>query len=170
MLTQPNVLELAKLGNPQAIAALLNHHLQRKGITVKATLKEEGLRIKVESEQVPPQQLVSYIHQGIATLNPQSIKTIKIYGFQAGQNLPAWKQELSLFCHAGPIKISIFNCRSSKNFSIYFLTEWLKSRFLVKVLCYNHPRLFPAESDKRGIKQYFANGSVSRLNPTEIPR
>ena len=35
--------------------------------------------------------------------------------------------------------------------SIYFLTEWLKSKFLVKVLCYNHPRLFPAESDKRGV-------------------
>ena len=35
--------------------------------------------------------------------------------------------------------------------SIYFLTEWLKSRFLVKVLCYNHPRLFYAESDKRGL-------------------
>jgi len=37
--------------------------------------------------------------------------------------------------------------------SIYFLIEWLKSRFLVKVLCYNHPRLFSAESDKRGLKQ-----------------
>jgi hypothetical protein len=35
--------------------------------------------------------------------------------------------------------------------SIYFLTKWLKSRFLVKVLCYNHPRLFSAESDRRGL-------------------
>ena len=45
----------------------------------------------------------------------------------------------------------IFNCRFIKDLSIYFPTEWPKSRFLVKVLCYNHPRLFAAESDKREV-------------------
>ena len=49
----------------------------------------------------------------------------------------------------------IFNFRSSKDLSIYFLTEWLKSRFLVKVLCYKYPRLFSAESDKRGMTTDF---------------
>jgi hypothetical protein len=32
-------------------------------------------------------------------------------------------------------KIQIFNCRYSEHLSVYFLTEWLKSGFLVKVLC-----------------------------------
>ena len=32
-------------------------------------------------------------------------------------------------------KSQIFNCRYSKHLSVYFLTEWLKSGFLVKVLC-----------------------------------
>ena len=35
--------------------------------------------------------------------------------------------------------------------SVYFLTEWLKSIFLVKVLCYKPSRLFLAESDRRGL-------------------
>jgi DNA-binding NarL/FixJ family response regulator len=35
--------------------------------------------------------------------------------------------------------------------SVYFLTEWLKSRFLVKVLFYKPSRLFFAESDRRGL-------------------
>ena len=46
----------------------------------------------------------------------------------------------------------IFNCRFIKDLSIYLPTEWPKSRFLVKVLCYNHPRLFSAESDKRELR------------------
>ena len=37
--SKPNLLELAKQGNPKAIAILLNRHLESKGITVKATLK-----------------------------------------------------------------------------------------------------------------------------------
>jgi SpoVK/Ycf46/Vps4 family AAA+-type ATPase len=32
-------------------------------------------------------------------------------------------------------KSQIFNCRYSEHLSVYFLTEWLKSGFLVKVLC-----------------------------------
>ena len=49
-------------------------------------------------------------------------------------------------------KSQIFNCRQSQHLSVYFLTEWLKSIFLVKVLCYKPSRLFLAESDRRGIK------------------
>jgi hypothetical protein len=32
-------------------------------------------------------------------------------------------------------KSQIFNYRYSEHLSVYFLTEWLKSGFLVKVLC-----------------------------------
>ena len=62
----------------------------------------------------------------------------------------------------------IFNCRYITDLSIYFLTEWLKSRFLVKVLCYNHPRLFSAESDKRGLmlsKKIFLINAIAPNSP-----
>ena len=45
----------------------------------------------------------------------------------------------------------IFNCRYSGDLSVYFLTEWRESRFLIKVLCSKHPGLFSAESDRRGL-------------------
>ena len=35
--------------------------------------------------------------------------------------------------------------------SVYFLTEWRKLRFLIKVLCSKDCRLFFAESDRRGL-------------------
>ena len=46
----------------------------------------------------------------------------------------------------------IFNCRYSGDLSVYFLAEWRKSRFLIKVLCSKHPGLFSAESDRRGLR------------------
>ncbi|WP_277926746.1 MULTISPECIES: hypothetical protein [Nostoc] len=39
-MTQPNLLELAKQGDAQAIASLINRQLQPKGITAKVALKD----------------------------------------------------------------------------------------------------------------------------------
>ncbi|WP_242063438.1 hypothetical protein [Nostoc sp. FACHB-892] len=39
-MTQPNLLELAKQGDAQAIASLMNRQLQPKGITAKVALKD----------------------------------------------------------------------------------------------------------------------------------
>jgi hypothetical protein len=53
-MTQPDLLDLAKQGNPKAIAALLNRSLQAKGITAKANLKENGyLQVMLEASQIP---------------------------------------------------------------------------------------------------------------------
>ena len=49
-------------------------------------------------------------------------------------------------------KSQIFNSRYSEHLSVYFLTEWLKSGFLVKVLCSKRSWLFFAESDHRGVR------------------
>ena len=55
--------------------------------------------------------------------------------------------------------------------SVYFLTEWLKSRFLVKVLCYKPSRLFLAESDRRGLNENGARGgSREHLNESSQGR
>ncbi len=63
-------------------------------------------------------------------------------------------------------KSPIFNCRYSEHLSVYFLTEWLKSRFLVKVLFYKPSRLFFAESDRRGIRLFVSAWSpIQGLSP-----
>ena len=78
------------------------------------------------------------------TLTQQGFCNTLIYDVKYTPLLSLWENKN---------KSQIFNCRYIKDLSIYFLTEWLKSRFLGKVLRYNHPRLFYAESDKRGIQQ-----------------
>ena len=58
-----NYAELARQGDPHAIADLLNRNLQPKGIAAKTSLKEACLKILLESEDVPDQKiLANYIY------------------------------------------------------------------------------------------------------------
>ncbi|MBE9038038.1 hypothetical protein [aff. Roholtiella sp. LEGE 12411] len=52
-MTQPNILELAKEGNTQAIAATINYLLQHKYITAKVALKDVCLHVILESAHIP---------------------------------------------------------------------------------------------------------------------
>ena len=95
--TQPNLLELAKQGNAQAIATLMNRQLQPKGITTKAALKEGCLQIILESAQAPNQQaLVVFIRKGITNLGAEPINKVKVYGRQIGEEFPAFIEEFSV--------------------------------------------------------------------------
>jgi uncharacterized protein (DUF697 family) len=94
---QPNLLELAKQGNAQAIATLMNRQLQPKGITTKAALKEGCLQIMLESAQAPNQQaLVVFIRKGITNLGAEPIKKVKVYGRQIGEEFPAFIEEFEV--------------------------------------------------------------------------
>src|SRR3712207_823046 len=94
---QPSLLELAKQGNAQAIAALINRQLQPKGVTAKAALKDGCLQVMLESTQVPNQQaLVEFIRKGITSLEAASIQQVKVYGRQTGGEFPSWSQEIEL--------------------------------------------------------------------------
>ena len=96
-MTQPNLLELAKQGNPKAIAALINRQLQPKGITAKAEMKNGCLQIMLESAQVPKEQaIVAFVRKGMMGLGASSIKKVRVYGRQLGEEFPAWTQEFTL--------------------------------------------------------------------------
>lgn len=100
-MTQSNLLELAKQGDAQAIAALMNRQMQPKGITAKAALKDGCLQIMLESAQVPDQQaLVGFVRRGITGLGAESIERVRVYGRQTGEEIPAWSQEFDLGVHA----------------------------------------------------------------------
>ncbi|MCX7596641.1 MAG: hypothetical protein N2235_23420 [Fischerella sp.] len=66
-------------------------------MTAKVTLKNGCLRVRLESAQVPDQQNpVKYVRQEIIGLRSQSIKKVRIDGFQQGRNFAIWSQELNL--------------------------------------------------------------------------
>ncbi len=52
-MTQPNLLELAKQGDVNAIATLMNRKLQPKGIIAKAGMKNDCLQIVLSAAEVP---------------------------------------------------------------------------------------------------------------------
>lgn len=91
------VLEQAKHGDAKAIAALLNRHLQAKGIAAKAKLKGSCLLLMLESNRVPNREaMVQFVRQGMQKLGVKSIHSVKIYGKQTEINSPAWSQNIDL--------------------------------------------------------------------------
>lgn len=96
-MTQPNLLKLAKQGDPQAIASTINYLLQDKHITAKAVLKDVCLHVLLESTQVPEQQSsVTFIRNLMKKLAVKSIKSVKIYAKKTGQQSVAWSDYLTL--------------------------------------------------------------------------
>jgi hypothetical protein len=96
-MTQENLRQLAKQGNPKAIAALINQSLKPKNITAKIGLKDDCLQVLLESAQIPKQQaMVSFIRNGLTKLEVESIKTVKVFGRQVGEESPAWSQSFEM--------------------------------------------------------------------------
>lgn len=95
--SQPSLLELAKQGDATAIAALMNHHLQPKGVTATATLEDGCLQVALESQQVPNQpSLIEFVQKGITNLGVDAIKRVRVYGVQTGKTTPVWEQDIPL--------------------------------------------------------------------------
>ncbi|MBN3898701.1 MAG: hypothetical protein HWQ41_26555 [Nostoc sp. NOS(2021)] len=96
-MTQPNILKLAKQGDAEAIASLMNRHLHPKGITAKVAFKDACLEVILESAQVPNQQiLVAFVRKGLMALGAASVEKVKVYGQQTGKEFPAWSKEFNL--------------------------------------------------------------------------
>lgn len=95
--TLPNLIELAKKGDATSIAVLMNRQLQPKGITAKATLKNDCLQVVFEAAQVPDQEvLIAFTEKGIKGLKIASVQRLKVYGRQIDEDFPEWQQEILL--------------------------------------------------------------------------
>ncbi len=96
-MNQPNLLELAKQGDAKAIATLMNRKLQTKGITAKASMKNDCLQIMLESAQVSPQEtLVAFIRRSVSTVGPEGINRVKVYGKRIKEEFPDWSEEFEV--------------------------------------------------------------------------
>lgn len=102
MTNQTNVLELAKQGNPQAIASLMNLALQSKGAIAKATLNNGCLHIILDSEQPLSQQtIVNFVRSGLTNLAAKPIQSVEIYARKVGQEEPVWTERFQVD-HSAP--------------------------------------------------------------------
>ncbi len=129
-MTQTNLLELAKQGNVEAIASLINRQLQAKGITAKIALKGACLQVMLESPEVPDQQaLVTFLRKGITSLGVASIERVRVYGRQTDEEFPAWNQEFELVAQtpatSSPTSLSLTYPKKNANNNYHVQKEKL---------------------------------------------
>ncbi|HIK32766.1 MAG TPA: hypothetical protein IGS17_13265 [Oscillatoriales cyanobacterium M59_W2019_021] len=92
-----NILEQAKQGNPNAIAALMSRSMKSQGIDVKASLDGRCLDVILEAEKVPtPQATISFIRKGMTNLGVDSIEAVRVSAYQTGESTPAWQEDIIL--------------------------------------------------------------------------
>ncbi|MGG6298300.1 hypothetical protein ACQ4M4_28375 [Leptolyngbya sp. AN02str] len=96
-MTQPNLIELAKHGDPQAIATLMNRTLQPRGMSATVDRWGDRLRVKLEGQYVPNRQvLVAFVKNGVDNLGIEAVQVVEVLGQEFGASSPAWTEELML--------------------------------------------------------------------------
>jgi|GEM_PF-1428834 len=90
-------LHLAREGDPEAIAQLLNHALEAKDIQAKVTRGGDRLKIMLEAAVVPDEAaMVAYLRKSLTKLGAAGIHHVQVYGRQAFAAKPAWVQQFAL--------------------------------------------------------------------------
>jgi hypothetical protein len=89
------LLDQARTGNAQAIAALIQRSLGPKGFTVQGDRQYQRLTLRVRGDALPPQtKMVSYLRQGVERLHIHGLTHLEIYGEQTDG--PSWHQTVPL--------------------------------------------------------------------------
>ncbi|TVU52806.1 MAG: hypothetical protein EA414_15440 [Arthrospira sp. PLM2.Bin9] len=92
MQNQPSIKQ-ARLGDPEAIASVIQHLLPLEDTTVYTQLKNDYLEITLESPTLPHQDYsVDLVKQIISKIQPQNITNIVVQGRELAQFHPAWTQ------------------------------------------------------------------------------
>lgn len=96
-MSQVSLLAQAKQGDAKAIATLLNHKLRSKGITAKASVKNNCLHIMLEAAKTPAQKpLVDFLQKSFADFTIDAWSAVKVYGRRGGEEIPDWVGEFKV--------------------------------------------------------------------------
>ncbi|MFB2836334.1 CapA family protein [Floridanema evergladense] len=96
-LKQKSIVTLAQEGNPEAIAALINQVIAKKGVTAIAKTKDNWLHIVLVADEIPDRSvLFRFIIDGITRLNPRHIDCVRLYGRRSDHKWPTWTEAFDL--------------------------------------------------------------------------
>lgn len=91
-----NLIELAKQGDTDAIATLMNRHLEPRGIRADVSHTLDHLLVKLEADPVPDQaSMANFVHRGLSNLGLNA-QAIRVAGYRAGADTPDWEQDIVL--------------------------------------------------------------------------
>ncbi|MBD2099187.1 signal peptidase I [Trichocoleus sp. FACHB-591] len=92
-----NLLELAKQGNPDAIATLMNRALKPQGITAAVELVGDRLQVELVAERLPNQSVaINYVRRGLLALGVAGIQQVQVSGKQVDQAALSWMEEFAI--------------------------------------------------------------------------
>lgn len=90
-MTSLSLLDRAKQGNAEAIAALMNSALQSQSIWVKAALDADCLQVMLKSPDALNQATcMTFLHRGLLRLQPAAIAQVRAYAWRTGDAFPLW--------------------------------------------------------------------------------
>lgn len=92
-----DLVRAARQGDLDAIASLINRHLNPRGATAKVSRYETCLRVLVEANKMPHKEdIVVFISNGITKLEIAEINTLQVFGRKAGDEKLGWSQSVNL--------------------------------------------------------------------------
>lgn len=89
-------LEAAQGGNQEAIAAIINRSLHKKGVTASVDLDHGDLHIMLDAKQVPPEAAADFIFNGVQKLNIEPAYDVHVYGRRVGEPFATWCHDYEL--------------------------------------------------------------------------
>ncbi|WP_413172508.1 hypothetical protein [Anabaena azotica] len=93
----PNLRQLAKQGDVDAIRLLINRAIEHKNIMALINLQDNCLDIILESIDIPNETIATtLIFRELKTWKTNLISTVKIQAKKSGDNFFSWNQELDL--------------------------------------------------------------------------
>ena len=93
-MVRSDIFSQAQGGNPDAIATLMNHSLQRKQVTVRAALQAGCLTILATSREGPDATfMANFVRRGLDRLRPQQVDRVVIRGYALGGVSSLWTAE-----------------------------------------------------------------------------
>ncbi|MBE9124047.1 CapA family protein [Tychonema sp. LEGE 07199] len=96
-MSQQDILNLAKEGDPRAIAFLIGQALHSFGVTAKASRENDTLHLLLEAEQLPAEEACLRVAiKGLQRLQANNVYSVTVYGRQVGKQMPAWTQTVEL--------------------------------------------------------------------------
>jgi len=104
MTAQSSVLDLARRGDPMAIARLMNQSLEPRGLQVRVDLLGDCLTVMAAGEAAPPDRafLVDFVHRGMLGLAAPGVHRVLLQGYAPGAVAPSWQEAIELQA-TGPI-------------------------------------------------------------------
>lgn len=91
------IIELARQGDPDTIAGLLNHKLRPEGVEAQVSQQQNCLFIFLTSNSPPKRDfLVNFIRQSLSKLKVEACKIAEIRGYLQNQDDPLWVEAIEL--------------------------------------------------------------------------